>query len=507
MPDRGLGYGVLRHLDPAAREPLGAAAVPQLLFNYLGRFAVQDGAPWTPAPDAPPLGDLRDPGMPMGHVLDVDAVVRDGADGPRLSTVFAWPREILGPEDVAALGELWLEALGAMHAHASLPGAGGHTPSDFPFVGLDQAEVDAFEAAVPVLEDVLPATALQEGLFFHALADDDVQDVYVVQHRIDLRGPVDPARLRAAVGRLLDRHPPLRASFHQRADGHVVQVIAGGLEVPWREVGPCSPADAEAVAREEAALRFDLGSAPLLRCTLVALADERARLLITFHHLLADGWSEQVILRDLLAFYAPEGEADPLPAATPYRRYFAWRAEQDRPAAADAWRAALADAGEPTRVAPGATSAAGLRFEDAHAELDPALTAELVARVRERGVTLNTAAAGGVGTGARPPHRARRRRVRDDGLRPAAGDRGHRARRGPVHQHAARARDVGRAPAARRRARRARAARRPTCSTTSTSASRRSCGSPAAASCSTRSWSSRTSRRRTSSGASRGASR
>ena len=391
VPDRGLGYGVLRHLDPATGEELGAADVPQLLFNYLGRFAVQDGAPWTPAPDAPPLGDLRDPGMPMGHALDVDAVVRDGEDGPRLSTVFAWPSEIFGLEDIAALAELWREALGGLHAHTALPGAGGHTPSDFPYVVLDQPEIDAFEAAVPALDDVLPATALQEGLFFHALADEDAQDVYVVQHQIDLRGPLDPARLRAAVGRLLERHPPLRASFHQRADGHVVQAIAAGLEVPWREVSASSPGDADSVAREAAALPFDLGNAPLLRCTLIALGDERARLLITFHHLLADGWSEQVILRDLLAFYAPDGEAEPLPAATPYRRYFAWRAEQDRPAAADAWRAALADVEEPTRVVPATAAAGALHFEDAHAELDAALTAELGARVRERGVTLSTA--------------------------------------------------------------------------------------------------------------------
>ncbi|MCP9489463.1 MAG: amino acid adenylation domain-containing protein [Solirubrobacteraceae bacterium MAG38_C4-C5] len=403
LPDRGLGYGILRHLDPGAREQLAAAPAPQMLFNYLGRFAVQDGTPWTPAPEAPPLGDVRDPQMPMGHVLDVDAVVSDDDDGPRLSTVFAWPREVFSEAEIAALGELWLEALAGLHAHAGEPGAGGHTPSDFPLVTLDQAELDGFAASVTELEDVLPATALQEGFFFHALADEDARDVYLVQQRIDLAGPLDAAALRAAVHDLLDRHALLRAAFRQRADAHVVQLIGTGIEVPWREVDLRGEdegeraARAEALAVQEGAQRFDLARPPLIRCTLIALGDERHRLLVTLHHILADGWSEAVIVRDLLALYAPDGEAPPLPAITPYRRYFAWLADQDRAAAADAWRAALADLDEPTRIVADDAPATALRFEEVRADLSEELTAGLVASVREHGITLSTAVQGAWG--------------------------------------------------------------------------------------------------------------
>ena len=217
LPDRGLGFGILRDLDPAGG--LADARKPQLLFNYLGRFAVSGDAPWTPAPEAPPLGDERDPGMPMGHALKLDAVVRDGDEGPRLSAVFTWPGELFGADEIGALARLWDEALRGLHAHAAQPGAGGHTPSDFPFVTLDQAEVDEFEAVVPALEDVLPATALQEGFFFHALADEAAQDVYIVQQRIELTGPLDAGALRAALDALVTRHAPLRAGFQQRADG------------------------------------------------------------------------------------------------------------------------------------------------------------------------------------------------------------------------------------------------------------------------------------------------
>jgi len=391
LPDRGLGFGILRHLDPQARAQLAAAPVPQVLFNYLGRFPAQDGTPWTPVREAPPLSDVRDPHMPMGHTLDIDAVVRDADDGPALSTTFAWPREIFTEAEIAALAQLWLAALGGLHAHAADPAAGGHTPSDFPFVMLDQAEVDGFEAAVPVLQDVLPATALQEGFFFHAHAD--AQDIYVVQQRIDLDGPLDATRLRAAVTGLLERHAPLRAGFRRRPDGHVVQLIASGLEVSWREIdlrgedAHARAARAAALAAEERGQRFDLAHPPLMRCTLISLDDNRHRLLLTLRHILADGWSESVIVRDLLALYAGDRE---LPAITPYRRYFGWLAEQDRGAAAAAWRAALDGLDGPTKVAEG-EPAIELRFEVARAELSEQLTASLVARVREHGVTLSTA--------------------------------------------------------------------------------------------------------------------
>ena len=277
------------------------------------------------------------------------------------------------------------------------PGAGGHTPSDFPFVTLDQAEVDDFEAAVPQLQDVLPATALQEGLFFHALADEDAQDVYVVQQRIDLRGPLDPARLRAAVDGLLERHAAAaRGAFASAPTAMSCRSSARGSRCRWREV---DLRDARTRPRprrpplEEAARRFDLGAAPLLRCTLIAA---RRR--------------------------APSAAADASPhprrrlvgAGHPARPARALRARGERRAAARARRRTGATSrGAPSRIAPRPPPRGGRRWPASTsrrgsrppprpprprcASRTPtpscpgSSTAALVARVRERGVTLSTA--------------------------------------------------------------------------------------------------------------------
>ncbi|WP_344867108.1 condensation domain-containing protein, partial [Planomonospora alba] len=86
------------------------------------------------------------------------------------------------------------------------------------------------------LEDILPLSPLQQGLYFHALFDEAAPDVYTAQLTLDLEGPLDAARLAGAAARLLARHPNLRASFRQRAGGDPVQLVHRRVEVPWREV-------------------------------------------------------------------------------------------------------------------------------------------------------------------------------------------------------------------------------------------------------------------------------
>ncbi|MFF8812630.1 amino acid adenylation domain-containing protein [Streptomyces pactum] len=248
-------------------------------------------------------------------------------------------------------------------------------------------------------EDVLPLTPLQQGLFFHALYDRQGTDVYTVQLRLDLRGPLDPEALRTAAGALLRRHAPLRAAFwHEKLD-EPVQVILKDVPLPWAEhdLTALDPEKREAeldrLMAEDRAHRFDPTEPPLLRFTLVRLAEDRHRLLLSHHHLLLDGWSLPVVVRDLFALHAHGGDASRLPAVTPYRAYLSWLTRQDRAAAGEAWRQALAGLDGPTLVAPGAPDrpAAPRRVGT---ELTERQTTALRALAREYDVTLNTVVQG-----------------------------------------------------------------------------------------------------------------
>ncbi|MFJ3670272.1 non-ribosomal peptide synthase/polyketide synthase [Streptomyces sp. NPDC090106] len=264
-------------------------------------------------------------------------------------------------------------------------------------------ELAALQGEHPVtVEEALPLGPLQEGFFFHALVDGAENDAYVVQQVVELTGPVDGTLLRTAARRLLDRHAPLRACFRQTAEGRPVQLVATGLELPWREVdltaqedGTVRQALAEAVAADERTHRFDLARPPLMRCALIRLGEERSRLLLTFHHIVADGWSLPVLHRELLALYG-ENPA-PLPEVAPYRGYLARIAGADREAALAAWRTALAGVEEPTRLVEAPAPVGPVEPAQIRVELPERLTARLAARARERGVTLGTLVQGAWG--------------------------------------------------------------------------------------------------------------
>ena len=314
-------------------------------------------------------------------IVAVRLLIRAREAGLRLS-----PREVFRHRTVAALAEVAV-------AHQ------GTVADDGPLIRVSAAELAELQGEQPLtVQELLPLGPLQQGFWFHAQVDGPEQDAYVVQQALELSGPVDAALLRRAAQGLLDRHAPLRAGFRQTAEGRAVQIIPGPLELPWREVD-LSAQDvevqrslADAVAADERATRFDLARPPLLRCALIALGGGRSRLVLTFHHIIADGWSLPVLHRELMAGYAGFWAASPaLPAPAPYREYLRHLAAADQEAAHAAWRSALAGLEEPTRLVDGKPSdGAPPQPGQVRVELSERLTARLAARAREYGVTLGT---------------------------------------------------------------------------------------------------------------------
>ncbi|MFF2144926.1 amino acid adenylation domain-containing protein [Kitasatospora sp. NPDC058190] len=143
-PDEGIGYGLLRHLDPQAGPALAALATAPVLFNYLGR-ADAPGGDWQAVPETEAvLTEGAD--LPLSHLLEVNAVIQDHPDGPRLRATWTWPERLLPEAEVRELADTWFRALGALTEHADRPDAGGHTPSDLALVELSQDEIDGLEA-------------------------------------------------------------------------------------------------------------------------------------------------------------------------------------------------------------------------------------------------------------------------------------------------------------------------------------------------------------------------
>ncbi|GAA3046574.1 non-ribosomal peptide synthetase [Actinokineospora globicatena] len=372
-PGTGTGFGLLRHLNPDTADQL--TAKPQLLVNYLGRFEAtsQDDAPWSPVEAGIAGGADKD--MPLDHALQVDIV----AVGSTLTVDWTWPDGVFTDAEVNAISDHWRDALAELAT-----ATGGRTPSDFPLVTIDQAEVDTLLTDDVV--DIWPLSPLQEGLLF--LSGLDGADVYTVQTVLHLEGAVDASRLRAAADALLARHANLRVCFRERANGELVQLVLGDVRAPWQEI-----TGDESVIAADLDTRFDPATAPLIRFLLLHLPDGGHRLVITNHHVLLDGWSTPLLGQELFELY---GGVEP-GAPRPFVDYLTWLAKQDAAQARSAWAKAL-DGAEPTLLA--APSTTTVRPEKVDVDFTRALsaperartlTARLTDGARALGVTMNTA--------------------------------------------------------------------------------------------------------------------
>ncbi|MFD6306790.1 amino acid adenylation domain-containing protein, partial [Streptomyces sp. NPDC060223] len=404
-PGDGLGHGMLRRLAPDTADTLAQLPVPQVGFNYLGRFgAAADGA-WQPAGESA-LGGSSDPDMALAHALEAGGVVLDRPEGPELTLSLTAPAGLLDEAVLRDLAGRWVAMLGGLAAHAADPTAGGHTPSDLPLVTLTQEQVDELQAAHPALTDVWPLAPLQEGLLFHAGyagegGDGGGNDAYVWQRSLELTGRLDAAGLRASWQALLARHTNLGAAFvTPSGQDQPVQVIISGLAPSWREVdltggdGEANTAEAERIAAAERARGFDLAQPPLLRLVLIRMAEARHRLIVTMHHIVLDGWSLPTLFGELWQLYAADGDPSGLPPAAPYRDYLAWLDRQDGVAARHAWRQELAGLDEPTLAGPVEPGAVETLPRHVVTHLDAGTARALDQMVRDRGVTMNTVVQG-----------------------------------------------------------------------------------------------------------------
>ncbi|RFU83862.1 non-ribosomal peptide synthetase, partial [Streptomyces triticagri] len=412
LPDKGVGFGLLRYLNPHAARVLSRHPRPQIGFNYMGRFDTRELALWEPAGGDGVVGTGAHPGMPLPHLLDVTPATEDRPDGPHLIANWTWAGDAVSEEDAADVADTWFRALGVLATHGAR--LGGLTPYDLPLVSVGQDEIDTYGAELaqlpgaPAPADVLPLTPLQQGMLFHAELADDARaaggddgavDVYTLQIVTDLEGPVDAAALREAGRELLRRHPNLRACFRAREAGEPVQLIPDEIELPWYEEDLTALAEREraaaleAVTEQERTRRFDLRRPPLLRFTLVKHGEDRYRFIWTTHHILVDGWSMPLLMRELFAL-CTDGASAALPDPVAYRDYLSWLVAQDREAARTAWREALADVEEPTLLKPAAPDRVPGLPDSVRLEVPAELTAELDTLARGRGLTMNAVVQG-----------------------------------------------------------------------------------------------------------------
>lgn len=250
----------------------------------------------------------------------------------------------------------------------------------------------------PKIESISPLTYLQRALLFHSLAE--TRDQGIIQVSCRLEGPLNEEAFARSWQLVTDRHPALRSSIHWENIKQAVQIVRPVATISLvcedlRELPvPAQKTTIDGYKTKDAATKFELTKALLNRLVVFRTETESHELIWTSHHLLLDGWSAGVVLRDVFNYYEAEISSVPYqaPVLPAYRQYVNWLKAQDRTTAAEWWRAEFDGFTRPTLLGSGAAAGAALRTKE------QCLTEEAFLPIKEairtNRLTLNTVAQG-----------------------------------------------------------------------------------------------------------------
>ncbi len=193
------------------------------------------------------------------------------------------------------------------------------------------------EAAIPPAPaaDHYPLSAAQQRIWvLHRLGSGAA---YHMSLSNVVEGRLDEGRLKVAFRQLLERHEILRTRFVETENGEVRQFIAPVDEAgfDWSFADLRGDGDvwtsASKLFRSATAAGFDLELGPLWRVNLLQVDNERWLFQLTIHHIIGDGWSMEILVRDLMQYYVSGTEAGLLlPLALQYKDFAWWQQEQLR---------------------------------------------------------------------------------------------------------------------------------------------------------------------------------
>ncbi|MGL4884172.1 MAG: condensation domain-containing protein, partial [Waterburya sp.] len=192
------------------------------------------------------------------------------------------------------------------------------------------------------IENIYPMTPMQEGILFHTLNAPQT-GIYVVQSGYQFNHQINLSAFKQAWQQVINQHSVLRTSFHWQQHKEPFQVVYKQVELPWLE---CRLADEEELAtwlEKDRQAGFNLNQPPLMRLSLIHLDNNTDQFIWSCHHLILDGWSTALVLKQVLESYQAivRDEICSLKPTRPYADYVAWLRQQDLSQAKAYWQRTL----------------------------------------------------------------------------------------------------------------------------------------------------------------------
>ncbi|WP_046759327.1 condensation domain-containing protein, partial [Kordia jejudonensis] len=310
VPEKGIGYGILRYMstDTALQEKL-ANSTWDIEFNYLGQLdnTLSENT-WLSAANESP-GENLHKNTPHKTRLNVNSFIADG----ELQLSFEYSKKSYNAETIKAIGTAYINVLEAIIAHCVAETAIVKTPSDYELHGkINYKELDTFfETAgkkADQITSVYELSPMQEGMLFHGLYDDDSIS-YTNQIIMGFPENLNIEIFEKACNHVLKNYSILRSGFYYQNLSTPIQAVYNSVAMPITIVDFTQFSNTEITQKvntfiaEDQKRKFNFNAPPLMRITLVQLPNGNYTMIWTYHHIILDGWSMPILMNDLLETY------------------------------------------------------------------------------------------------------------------------------------------------------------------------------------------------------------
>lgn len=384
VPNKGVGYGLLRYLwpDSEAAERLRELPQAEVSFNYLGQFdrLLPPDSPFQLSHE--PAGATRSPQSQRKHLLNINAQVRDG----RLEIGWTYSRNHHQKETIVRLAGRYQRNLQRLIGER-------------PINGISQPVYREIERAMTGrgVETIVPLAPGQAAMVAHT-AQNPGSAAYFLQWVYEIEGALDTAAFRQAWETAVTRHEILRTVFAAAENGAHYQVVLQQAGLDWQELDWQALAENDRREKLAALLAADRkrgfrpSMEPPVHWIVVRYGPEDYRLVWSHHHALLDGWSMAPLWQEILAAYEAlrQGQAVNLRPPVPYRRYLEWVRRQPLFEAGAYWQKQLAGVRNATNL----PATARPPYKWVETRLSEEETAAVQAFARQNKLTMNTVVQG-----------------------------------------------------------------------------------------------------------------
>lgn len=389
VPQSGFGFSLLKYIKN--EESLVGGSDSDLVFNYLGQFdqVSDDNSIFSFVNEDTGINvsPCRKPNYPLslnGLVVDEQLRFQMYFDEIKFSA-----------DEVNGFMQSFESALEDVIDHCS-NADGRLTPADFPLAKVNAQELQHWQEQYQSIEDLYPATGMQQGLLFHSLLD---SGSYISQTTLSLNN-LDVSVFKQAWQTVMDRHSIFRTAFVGVDSRNAHQLVLRDAAIQWDEYDLSSfsgieqDTQLESIRIKDKTKSFEPGRAPLMRMSLVKTGGNEYKFIWSNHHALLDGWCRPRIFVEVVSIYSTlkEGSTIQLVEAPAYRDYIVWLQAQDADVSREFWRKQLEhiEGETPLPLDIGTTDDSQMDYVTDGFSFDADLTEQLVQFARSCKTTVNT---------------------------------------------------------------------------------------------------------------------